>query len=69
MVASTLRKKQTHEQSGAKNLKIKLNKQGSMLSFPTQNDKKNFFVVYSKKQTRVTANQHVFKSDLNQIFL
>ena len=32
--------------------------------------KKNFPTgrVYSKKQTRVTANQHIFKSGLNNIF-
>ena len=39
-----------------------------MLSFPSQNDTKNFFFsigrVYSKKQTRVTENQHIFKSGL-----
>ena len=37
-----------------------------MLSFPSQNDKKKFLTgrVYSKKQTRVTANQHIFKSGL-----
>ena len=38
-----------------------------MLSFPSQNDKKHFLPtgrVYSKKQTRVKANQHVFKSGL-----
>ena len=38
-----------------------------MLSFPSQNDQKNVFPtgqVYSKKQTWVTANQHIFKSGL-----
>ena len=37
---------------------------GLMLSFPSQNDKKKIPTgrVYSKKQIRVTANQHVFKS-------
>ena len=37
-----------------------------MLSFPSQDD--NFFFptgrVYSKKQIRVTANHHIFKSGL-----
>ena len=40
-----------------------------MLSFPTQNNK--FFSptgqVYSKKQARVTANQHIFKSGLTYL--
>ena len=44
-----------------------------MLSFPSQNDKKNFFFptgrVYSKKQTRVTATQHIFKSGLISILI
>ena len=38
-----------------------------MLSSPSQTDKKKKILtgqVYSKKQTRVTANQHIFKSDL-----
>ena len=38
-----------------------------MLSFPSQNDKKSFFPaepVYSKKQTWVTANRHIFKFGL-----
>ena len=37
-----------------------------MLSFPSQNDIKKIQTgrVYSKKQTRVTANQHIFKSGL-----
>ena len=38
-----------------------------MLSFPSQNDKKKNFMtgrVYSKRQTQVTANQHIFKSGL-----
>ena len=35
-----------------------------MLSFPSQIDKKKF-----KKQTRVTANQHIFKFGLtNKVF-
>ena len=40
-----------------------------MLSFPPQNEKKKFFFptgrAYSKKQTRVTAKQNIFKSGLN----
>ena len=37
-----------------------------MLSFPSQNDEKNFPTgrVYSKKRTWVTANQDIFKSGL-----
>ena len=38
-----------------------------MLSFLSQNDKKKKIPtgrVYSKKQTQVMANQHIFKSDL-----
>ena len=37
-----------------------------MLSLPSPNDKKKFQTgrVYSKKQTRVTASQHIFKSGL-----
>ena len=45
---------------------------GLMLSFPSQNDKKNFFPtgrVYSKKRTWATGNQHIFKSGLNTKFL
>ena len=42
-----------------------------MLSIPSQNDK--FFSptgrVYSKKQTRVTGTQHIFKSGLVKILL
>ena len=40
-----------------------------MLSFQYQNYKKNFFQtdrVYPKRQTRVTANQHIFKSGLTE---
>ena len=39
-----------------------------MLSFPSQNDKKIFSTgpVYSKKQTWVTAYQHMFKSGLTK---
>ena len=41
-----------------------------MLSFPTQNDKKKCPTdrVYSKKQSRMTANQPIFKSGLIIIF-
>ena len=38
-----------------------------MLSFPSQNDENWFFPterVYSKKQTWVAANQHIFKFGL-----
>ena len=38
-----------------------------MLYFQSQNDKKKIFPtgrVYSKKQTRVTANQYILKPDL-----
>ena len=43
-----------------------------MLSFPSQNDKKKFFSDRPdvlEKQTRVTANQHIFKSDFIFKFL
>ena len=33
---------EVNARSGVKNLKIKLSKQGLILSFPSQNDKKNF---------------------------
>ena len=42
-----------------------------MKSFPSQNDKTNFFAtgrVYSKKQTGVKANRHIFKSGLISSF-
>ena len=50
--------------TGAKNSKIKLSQLGLMLFFPTQNEKKNVPTghVYLKQQTRMTANQHIFKS-------
>ena len=37
-----------------------------MLSFPSQNEKKLFLTdqVYSKQQTQLMANEHIFKSGL-----
>ena len=40
-----------------------------MLSFPSKNAKNPTDRVYSKQQTRVTANQHIFKTGLKKILI
>ena len=46
-------------------------KQGLMLSFPSQNDKKIFPTgrVYSHKQIQMTAKQHIFKSGSTEFII